>query len=97
MAEARRILGNNIRLVKKGPKNPHTRKMSSFIKVKDQYSRKERYFSCERKSSYCSKARALRYARKCEEARGGHIRVYECPICGKYHLTHTMKKDHGNH
>ena len=38
--------------------------------------------------AYMSQCSALAMARECEKERGGHLRVYACPICGNYHITH---------
>ena len=43
---------------------------------------------CGSKVAYKSERSALAMARECEKERGGHLRVYACPICGNYHITH---------
>lgn len=43
---------------------------------------------CGSKVAYKSERSALAMARECERERGGHLRVYACPICGNYHITH---------
>lgn len=43
-----------------------------------------RYMQCARKTQFKTRHRALRVAK----LRGWHSYVYECPICGRYHLTH---------
>lgn len=43
---------------------------------------------CGGKIAYKSERSAIATARECEKERGGHLRVYACPICGNYHITH---------
>ncbi len=43
--------------------------------------------SCLRKKVYKTKQRAEKTAAYIKEQRGVTVYVYECPICGYYHLT----------
>ncbi len=43
--------------------------------------------ACRRKVRYRDENAANRMLRRCERRRGGHLRAYECPSCGGWHLT----------
>ena len=44
--------------------------------------------ACSRKKRYGTMHEAERYAAKYELRRGVRLRIYRCPVCGGYHLTH---------
>lgn len=43
--------------------------------------------SCEEKRSFRNKERALLGAQRASERWGKPLRAYECPLCGRWHLT----------
>ena len=45
--------------------------------------------TCKQKRRYSTKAKAAKKARKL----GKNLRPYQCPACGKWHLTHWADKD----
>lgn len=52
---------------------------------------------CGGKIAYKSERSAIATARECEKERGGKLRVYSCPICGNYHITHKTDTSHSNY
>lgn len=48
----------------------------------------EVYRTCSRKNRYSSYYEASRKAIEIKRKRGVVLKVYECPFCGGYHLTH---------
>ena len=51
--------------------------------------------ACSRKKRYGTMSEAERYAAKYELRRGVRLRIYRCPVCGGYHLTHKRAKRGG--
>lgn len=49
--------------------------------------------SCLRKKFYRSKQIAEQTVKRIKEERGVMLYVYECPICGYYHLTKKPRKE----
>jgi len=91
--EARKKLaGVKITVVRSENRQKHDsrrRKMSSFIKMNDRgdVPLKERYRQCLKKARYRSEHEARLFANRGENKRGVRLRVYECPICGGWHIT----------
>lgn len=46
---------------------------------------------CLRKIRYKTLEKAKRAANRAFEKRGTYLRVYLCPVCGGYHLTHKKE------
>lgn len=52
--------------------------------------------SCLRKKAYHSKQIAEKVTVDILKERGVTLYVYECPLCGKYHLTKKERGKYGN-
>ena len=50
--------------------------------------------TCRSKVAYKSQGSAYAAKVACENRHGGDYSIYECPICGKWHLT-THPRSHG--
>jgi hypothetical protein len=48
---------------------------------------------CDRKRPYKTPEAAARAARGRVQAGAGYLRVYECPECGMYHMTHLRPEE----
>lgn len=48
---------------------------------------------CRAKARYATFHEADRIRRRCEEARGAALRVYDCEGCGGWHLTGKIQGD----
>lgn len=49
--------------------------------------------TCLKKGTYTTVAEAEAMIRICEQKRGVTLRWYECPYCGKYHITHQPLRE----
>lgn len=50
--------------------------------------------NCRRKASHKTYAHALAAKRESERTYGKEFHIFECPLCGKFHLTtHPWKKE----
>lgn len=52
--------------------------------------------SCLRKKAYRSKRIAEKVAADIKQERGVTLYVYECPLCGKWHLTKKERGQYGD-
>ena len=48
---------------------------------------------CSKKCRYSSYFLATKVAKRQQEKTGNKLRVYECPYCNGFHLTHTEKNN----
>ena len=48
----------------------------------------DKWKMCESKKVYNTRGQAEERARLYQRERGGSLRVYYCPYCGSYHITH---------
>lgn len=46
---------------------------------------------CLKKAQYTTHGEASRVVRKAKEMRGVKLRVYECPVCLKFHVTKSFE------
>lgn len=96
---AKKILGPGTKIVKKSAQKKITqkkaRKISSFIPGTSKNSNqsfKSKYQQCGKKKRYRSEHEARLSANRAETARGKPLRVYQCPICGGWHITQNIFK-----
>jgi hypothetical protein len=51
---------------------------------------------CGKKIRYASRDKAEKAARNRQRHGSGKLRVYECPICGGYHISHKWNRNEGD-
>lgn len=68
-------------------KSRHRKRKTKDRKLTRNGSRGAAYSQCTSKVGYSSLRHAERIAREIEAKRGDKLRIYECPVCGLYHLT----------
>lgn len=87
------LRGTGARVVRPGRKSqsPRTRPVSSIKSDKDVKAKKQPgkavYHQCLKKHRYRSEHDARLAANNAETKRGTRLRVYQCPLCGGWHIT----------
>jgi len=95
IAKAKEELGPGVKIVpKRKKKKEKTRPVAAFTpksKKRRRDMNRSEYSQCGKKIRYRTHADAVKAMQKCERARGQKLRVYSCPYCGGFHLSHSFR------
>lgn len=95
IAKAKEVLGDRLKIVRRGKGGGKPRPCKTVFTPKSKKRRRDmsrsEYSQCGKKIRYRTHADAVKAMQSCERARGRKLRIYQCPVCLGFHLSHSFR------